>query len=273
MTAPTHANPELRGYRLEAGTTHALMIPGFMGTPSEFRPLAEDLANSGISARSILLPGFGPDVETLPQVRLEQWISAAADAWREERESARRSVLIGFSMGGAIATAVAEQAGAPDALILLAPHIRFADRRAIAIPLLKYLMREFNPFANADFSDPGVRAAFQEVAPDANLDDPEVQAMLRKQSAIPTAALHELGKAGRLADRAAPSISAPTLIIQGEDDTTTLPPYTRAFAKRFDGPVEIEMVPGGHQLVDPALSGYAATRDALVRHALGQEQQ
>lgn len=272
MVTTTYTNSDVMGFRIQAGTTHALMIPGFMGTPAELRPLAGALAGSGISVRSVLLPGFGPDLDNLPRVRLEQWLEASCEAWREEQAHAQRRVLIGFSMGGAIAAAVAHRAGMPDALILLAPHVRFADPRAMALPLLKHVMREFNPLAKADFSDHGIRAGFQEIMPDADLDDPATQAMLRKQAAIPTHALDELGRAGRLAQRAAPSITSPTLIVQGSEDKTSLPAYSRAFAKRIAGPVDFETVPGSHMLVDPLHPGHAATREAVLRHALGEDQ-
>lgn len=271
MGSTPYSHPDHQGYRLPAGTTHALLIPGFMGTPLEMRPLADALVASGISARSILLPGFGPDVANLASATTERWIDAAAAAWQEERAASKRPVLIGFSMGAAIAAAVAATAGTPDELILLAPHIRMADRRAIALPLLKLVMREFKPFANADFSDPGIRSTFAEMAPDADLDDPVVQRELRQRNAIPTSALDELRRAGAIANRLAPRISAPALIIQGEQDPVSLPANSRAFGQRLGGDLRYLPVPGTHMLVDPGHPAWEATQRAVVSAALGPE--
>ncbi|MFM9108189.1 MAG: alpha/beta hydrolase [Chloroflexota bacterium] len=270
MATARYAHPDHLGYRISAGTTHALLLPGFMGTPHEMRPLADALAAAGVSARSVLLPGFGPDYARLAASSAEDWIAAAAAAWREERDAASRAVLIGFSMGAAIAAAVAARGGAPDELILLAPHIRMADRRAVALPLLKLLMREFKPFANADFNDPGIRSTFSEMAPDADLDDPAVQRQLREETSIPTRALDELRRAGVIANREAPRVSAPALIVQGEQDQTSLPAFSREFARRLGGPHRYQPVPGGHMLVDPAHPGWEITREAVVRAAAGE---
>lgn len=270
MTDTRYAHPDHLGYRLQAGSTRALLIPGFMGTPLEMRPLADALAEAGVSARSVLLPGFGPDAGNLARASARQWIEAAAAAWNEERANAERSVLIGFSMGGAIAAAIAREAR-PDSLILLAPHIRFADRRALVLPLLKHVMREFQPFGNADFNDPGIRATFSEMAPGADLDDPDVQRELRRQTAIPTSALDELRRTTIAANRAAPSIAAPTTIVQGMQDPTSLPAFSKAFAERIGGPVRFLPVPGDHMLVDPAHPGWERTRDAVLRAATAPE--
>jgi carboxylesterase len=270
MSTALYTHPDHLGFRIDEGDTHALLIPGFMGTPAEMRPLARALADAGVSVRAMLLPGFGPDAASMSRVSADQWVEVAAQAWREERARARRSVLLGFSMGGAIAATVAAEAGTPDALILLAPHIRIADRRAVVLPVLKHILREFQPFANADFSDPGIRTIFSEMAPGADLDDPATQAMLRKQTAIPTRTLDELRRTGVFANRAAARIAAPTLIVQGEQDLTSLPVYSREFGERVAGPVDYQPVPGAHMLVDPLHPGWELTTRAVVRHATGE---
>ena len=79
-------------------------------------------------------------------------------------------------MGGAVALQLAAEAGlAPDQLVLLAPHWKFADRRAVVLPVAKYLIREFKPFGSINFDSPDMRRMLAELAPGVDLDDPEVR--------------------------------------------------------------------------------------------------
>ncbi len=266
-----YADPLHHGWTIPAGTTHALLIPGFLGTPKEMRPLAEALADAGVTARSVLLPGFGPDSGRLGEVRAEEWLRTALAAWREVVAGAERTVLIGFSMGGAVATAVAAREPRPDALVLLAPHWRFADRRAVALPIAKRVMRSFPIFADADFSNPITRATFAEMAPGADLDDPAVQARLRREATVPTSVLDELRRIGTLAGGSARRVTSRTAILQGTDDVTTLPHYSRLLGLRLGGPLALEEFPGGHMLVNPDLPTWDRVRSGVVAHATGDD--
>ena len=152
MNEMFYTDPEHEPFLFEAGSSRALLIHGFLGSPRELRPLAQELADAGVTARGVLLPGFGADIARLKTVRAKEWLAAARAAWEETREGASRTTLIGFSMGGAVALRLAAEAGlAPDQLILLAPHWKFADRRAVVLPVAKYVIREFKPFGSHRF--------------------------------------------------------------------------------------------------------------------------
>ena len=145
-----------------------------MGTPHELRPLAEALAAAGVTARADLLPGFGDAGRPqLRRVRAEDWLEAAKAAWLELTRDATHRTLVGFSMGGALALALAADPEVrPDALVLLAPYWRMADRRAALLPVAHYVMPTFQPFGKLDFTNPETRLKFAEMAPEADLDDP-----------------------------------------------------------------------------------------------------
>jgi pimeloyl-ACP methyl ester carboxylesterase len=184
------------------------------------------------------------------------------------REGAGRTTLIGFSMGGAVALQLAAEAGlAPDQLVLLAPHWKFADRRAVVLPVAKYLIREFKPFGSIDFDSPDMRRMLAELAPGADLDDPVVRYQLRNSATIPTCALDELRRVGVSAAARARQVSAPATIVQGLQDTTTLPAYSRELAARM-GAV-LKEIPGDHLIVDPARPSWSAVRDTIIRLATG----
>jgi carboxylesterase len=263
-----YTDPLHQSWSIPAGTTHALLIPGFLGTPKEMRPIGEELAAAGVSARAVLLPGFGPDYDRVGTVRAEDWVRTAQEAWREVAAGAERAVLVGFSMGGAVATVVAARGPRPDAMILMAPHWRYADRRTVALPVVKRVVKSFPVFADADFSNPATRATFAEMMPDADLDDPAVQARLRREVRVPISVLEELRRVGVMAGAAAGRVDAPTTILQGFDDATSLPRYSRQLGVRLGGPLTVEEFPGGHMLVNPELPTWERVREAVLRHVL-----
>ena len=250
------------------GPSRALLIHGFLGSPKEMRPLAQALAAAGVTARGVCLPGFAHDIARLQTVRATDWLAAARAAWQETREGAERATLVGFSMGGAVALRLAAETGiAPDQLILLAPHWRFADRRAVILPVAKYLIRQFKPFGRIDFDNPDLRRIFAEWAPGADLGDPDVRRQLRDAATIPTSALDELRRLGVSAASLAPLIQAPTTILQGLHDVTTLPAYSRQLASLMGA--DLREFPGDHLIVDPERPSWATVRDTVVGLATG----
>ena len=268
MNEMFYADPEHEPFHIEAGSSHALLIHGFLGSPRELRPLAQELVDAGVTARGVLLPGFGSDIARLKKVQAKEWLAAAREAWEEIREGASRTTLIGFSMGGAVALQLAAEAGlAPDQLVLLAPHWKFADRRAVVLPVAKYLIREFKPFGRIDFDSPDMRRMLAELAPGVDLDDPEVRHQLRNSATIPTRALDELRRVGVGAAARASRVSAPATIVQGLQDRTTLPVYSRELAVRMGA--ELREIPGDHLIVDPERPSWNAVKDTIVGLATG----
>ncbi|HET7092811.1 MAG TPA: alpha/beta fold hydrolase [Thermomicrobiales bacterium] len=263
-----YSDPSHESWSIEAGPDRVLLIPGFMGTPREMRPLGEALAVAGISARSIVLPGFGPEIGRLRTVRADEWLDRARCAWNETRAGSGRRILLGFSMGGAVSILLAAEAP-PDVLILLAPHWRFAERLAVALPLARYVVPELRPFVRADFAKPDIRRAFEAMAPGADLDDPAVQASLIRQATLPSAALDELRRLGARAGANACRVRCRTVILQGAHDTTSLPANTRRLAVRLGGPLDMHEFPGGHHLVEPAHPSWETIKGFVLRYALG----
>jgi carboxylesterase len=263
-----YRDPSHESWEIEAGPDRALLIPGFMGTPREMRPLGEAFAGAGVSARGILLPGFGPEIDRLRTVRAADWLERARCVWDDTLAGPGRRILLGFSMGGAVALLLAAEAP-PDVLVLLAPHWRFAQRLAAALPLARYVVPELRPFVRADFAKPDIRRAFEAMAPGADLDDPEVQAALLRQATLPSAALDELRRLGTRAGASAPRVRCRTVILQGSDDTTSLPDNTRRLALRLGGPLTLHEYAGGHHLVETVHPSWETTKALAVRYALG----
>ncbi len=266
MHEPERPETRHRPFLIEAGPARALLIHGYLGSPRDMLPLAQELAEAGVTTRAVLLPGFGDKSEDLGRVRADDWLAAARAAWEETRRGATHTTLIGFSMGGAVALRLGAETGlAPDELILLAPHWRFADRRAVVLPIAKHVIRTFRPFGRPNFDDPETRLILAEIAPGADLDDPAVRHELRDAFSVPTHSLNELRRIGNAAGAAARRVSAPTTILQGEQDSTTLPRHSRTLAARIGA--ELQEFPGDHLIVDPNRPSWPVVRDAVLSRA------
>ncbi|QRN79289.1 MAG: alpha/beta fold hydrolase, partial [Nocardiopsis sp. BM-2018] len=250
--------PEHQPYETGAGPATAVVVHGFPGTPAEVRPVALALAAIGWRVRAPLLPGFGAQWSTLGERRWSEWRAAVA---REAAVAAERGgpvLLVGFSMGAALVlAALADEDATADGVVLIAPFTYLPDRRAFALPLVKRFVREFRPYAGVDFGDPHVRSEVLGKVGDADLDDPAVRERLRTEVTIPTSAVDEVRRVGRHAYRVAPSLPRrPTLVVQGQRDTTVLPRTTVDLLRRLPGaPLRLFLPDADHRVVLPGRPG------------------
>jgi len=268
--AAVYAFPGLehQPFDIGAGPATAVLVHGFPGTPAEVRPLAEALAAIGWRARAPLLPGFGPEWSALPRRRWTEWRAAVAAEAHRAAEDGGPVMLVGFSMGAALVLSAIHDEGAPaDAMVLLAPFTRVADRRAALLPLLGRFVPELRPYAEADFDDARVRTGVLRKVGTVDLDDPATRARLRTEVTIPTAALDQARRAGLRAWRVAPQLpQLPTLVVQGELDTTVTPESTVALLRRLPGaPLRLFLPEADHLLVVPDQPGHMEMLRALQR--------
>lgn len=253
-----YGHPRHQSFNLGGSTRRVLLLHGFPGTPAELLPLAEVLASRGLEVRAPLLPGFGMDIGNLGKTRWRDWVEAARTSWEELHQEADEALLIGFSMGGAVALGVAAALppeARPDHLVLIAPFTRLADPRAALLPVARYALPKLRPFQNADLSTEVVREQFRRLEPLLDLTDPEVQRAIRTQVALPTSSLVELQRLGAHAYRAAPAVTVPAAVVQGRDDPTVSPADTRRLALRLGGPLRYTEVGGSHNLISPGERG------------------
>jgi carboxylesterase len=229
----------------------ALLIHGFTGSPADMRALGDLAYAHGIDAHGMRVPGMASEIEQINEMTAEVWRRAALRRWDEHCARYQRSVLIGYSMGGALALHAAA-AHPPDLLILIAPLVRLADRRADALPVVKHLIRRVRPFSGLKWDDPVVHNWFRRVMPAIDTADLATQAFLRDEAAVSTAMLDELRRLARGALRLAPRVTVPTIIVQGYHDTIVLARHSRYLVGRMGGMVSYREVPGDHFLPVPA---------------------
>lgn len=257
---------EHRAFTLSGGRAVVLLVHGFPGTPAELRPLAESLHRAGWTVHGLLLPGHGAQIETLFDHSHTDWLTAVQTTLADLQRSAQPVLLIGYSLGAALALQAAV-VQPPTALALLAPFWRLGTTWQQWVGfLLKPIFRRVRPFQKTNFTNPQVRHGLTNLLPEINLDDPEVQQTLR-QLTIPTRIFEELYRVGQGAYRAAPRAVWPTLIVQGRQDEVVRPELTRQLTKRLPGPLRYREVPSGHYMIHPADPGWPYLEQAVLEFA------
>ena len=258
-------SPEHHPFYWRGQENAALLVHGFPGTPAEMRRAGALLHRQGWTAHGLLLPGFGNTIGDLPQRRHADWVAAIEQGLAELQAEHRRVILVGNSMGAALALHVAARRPLAG-LILFAPFWRvdwWLDR---VYPMAATVMPEIKPFRRASFTDPKVRRFLGQFMPDADLDDGEVQAALRSLR-IPVDVLGQVRRSGQLGYRAAAHVNAPTLVIQGAQDPLAKPPITKRLAARLPNLADYVEVAGGHELVNSYDSSWPAVAAAVGHFA------
>lgn len=265
--AQAFADPEHQTFLWQGGEAAALLIHGFPGTPHEVRPLAESLHRAGWTVQGLLLPGFGPEIETLAKRRHTEWVAAAAEALAGLQRRHRPTLLVGFSMGAAVSMAAAARQR-PDGLALMAPFWKVAGLAAAIFPVMRRIFPVIQPFRlfKVDFNNPEMRKGIDNFLPGLDLDDPAVQQAVRELT-VPVSIMEEVRQVGQLASRSAPTLRVPTLVVQGKDDPVVRPPWTQELVQRLPGPVWYREVAAGHNLLDPAAPAWPAVEGHVLSFA------
>ncbi|MGD2048552.1 MAG: alpha/beta fold hydrolase [Chloroflexota bacterium] len=243
------AGDEHQPFFWEGGQPAALFIHGFMGTPAEMRPLARELHQANWTVQGLLLPGFGQQIDTLFDRRNREWFEETQSALVELQAKHQPVILIGYSMGAAVALNVAAET-APDKLILLAPFLRIGNTlHKIIWQTAKHLFPRLQPFKKADFSDARINELFGGLMPELDLDDPQVQEELRHLS-VPARFVDQVLDIGRAAEKVAAQIQTPSMIIQGTQDQAVDPARTRQLLQQLPGPITYQELETDHGIVE-----------------------
>jgi carboxylesterase len=242
---PAHAPFELiRDGGSEVG---ALLVHGFTGSPYDVRPLGEAFHEIGIDAHGIMLPGMARDIMRLNEMTGNIWREAVNEAWERVSSRYQRTILLGYSLGGALATLAAVER-APDLLVLVAPLTRLPVRGAALLPIGKYVIRDVNIYGKVDWSDERVHDWYRKVRPDIDTRDPETQRLFREEAAFSTRMLDEMRALLVDVRRVAPKVTSPAFVVQGTEDRVVFPRYTRTQVMKLGGQVVYREMPGDHYL-------------------------
>jgi carboxylesterase len=196
--------------------TGALLLHGAGDTPQVLEGLAHHLHKQGFAVRVPLLPGHGRELAALATASADLWYSSVARELELLRQSHRHVVLVGLSMGGALATRLAAEHPI-DAMVLLAPYIDmpgFVSMMASTTPAWGWLI----PY----FSTMGRRS----------IQDPSAASRALGHGILTPAALHALQDTMIAGATALPRVTAPTLVVQSrQDNRITVESAERGFAR------------------------------------------
>jgi carboxylesterase len=138
------------------GRTGVLLVHGFTGTPMSMRPWGEHLAAEGFAVRCLLLPGHGTRWQDANASTHDQWTTTVDNAFDELAATCDRVFVAGLSLGGTLATRLAEVR--PDdvaGVVLVNPALLTQRVDAKLLPMLARITPSWAPIAS-DIKKPGV---------------------------------------------------------------------------------------------------------------------
>jgi carboxylesterase len=234
------------------GRAAALCLHGLTGTPYEVRPLAEAISAAGIRAVGPALPGHNETPERLAATSYTDWLEAARKEFHRLRETCDSVFIVGMSMGGLLALAIAEEESV-DALVVIGTPLALSTPFAWLIPLAKYLRPMPAKSRGSDIRDPAARARHV------------------SYRVMPLNSVHELQRLQRRVRPRLSRITAPILVAHGVHDQTASPQDAVEIRDSVSSEVReyLLLAASGHIVpVDfdgPALA--QAVTEFLARHA------
>jgi carboxylesterase len=135
LPAAGDVTPGAEAFSFEGGPSGVLLLHGFTGNPSSLRQIGEALAERGHSVECPRYPGHGTTWRDLGRYRWTDWVRAAELGLERLTSQTESVVLLGLSMGGAMAAHLA--ANHPDRVDAVAVvNGYFRDARILIAPLL-----------------------------------------------------------------------------------------------------------------------------------------
>jgi carboxylesterase len=230
------------------------------------RPLGTVLKNAGWTVHGLMLPGLGADIESLDKRTAMDWSKAVENAMEELKRHHSLNLLVGYSVGGAVALHAAQEQR-PSGLVLLAPFWSYGEGWLSRLwPVVKLFFRRVKPLKRADFSTTEVRRGLQRMFKNIDLENPQIQQALR-QLTISLRPIEEIRRLGQSAFARASKIDVPTLVIQGSRDKVVPPGRTKHLITIFVNRVEYREVDAGHDLVDLESGAWNQVKEWLLLFA------
>ena len=187
-----------------------LLVHGFLANPGETRPFGESLYAAGYPVMGIRLKGHGTSPWDLRERAWSDWLQSLQRGYEILRPYCERICVVGFSTGGALS--LIHAAATPVSLagiVAIAPPIKFRNRNMRFVPfmhganqVLEWVSRHEGvlPFRPTDTEHPQINYRH-----------------------MPIRGLYELTRMVASVKKALPSITCPTLVIQGTEDHVVEP--------------------------------------------------
>jgi carboxylesterase len=235
------------------GPDGVLVIHGFTGNPQSMRPIAETLAEEGLTVELPLLPGHGRDVEDMLETTWADWSGAAEAAYDNLRERCEGVVVVGLSMGGSLTCWLAENHPEIRGIAVINPMVEAPgqDVRDLISQMID-AGETLAPGVGSDIAKPGVSELAYEGLP------------LR-------AALSFFGGVDGVTPKLS-SISCPVLIMTSRQDHVVPPTSSDLLRDSVSGPVEQIVLDDSYHVATLDFDGERVTKRvvAFALEHLGQ---
>ncbi len=195
------------------GGVGVLVSHGFTGTPQSMRPLADRFATEGFSVRLPRLPGHGTTWQDLNKTRWTDWYAEIEASYAELAQHCDQVFVAGLSMGGCLATLVAQtHANAVAGLVLINPVYVVDDPRLKVLPLLQHVLPSIGAVGNDIKKDGPTEVAY---------------------SRTPLKALRSQMRMWDQVTRDLPQITQPVLLLHSPEDHVVPPRSSEVFLSRI----------------------------------------
>ena len=198
----------------------ALVLHGFTGNPSSMRGLATALADAGFHVELPLLPGHGTVVDDMLPTRWADWAAEAEAAYQRLSARATHVVVVGLSMGGALALRVGADHPEIAGLVCINPATQ--PPAAEVVDMLRGMVdggTAVLPGIGSDIADPSVKESAYEGTP------------LEPLLSLVTEGLEPLS-------REYAGMRVPLLLMNSPQDHVVEPAQAEYLADGYGGPVE-----------------------------------
>ena len=184
---------------------------GFTGTPDSMRPLAHACRDAGWNVRLPLLPGHGTRWQELNDSDWTQWAGEVDRVTRELLDRCDVVVVAGLSMGGTLATLMAQRHPEVAGLFLINPAFTMSQLKIKAVPFVSRFVPSI-PAIAGDIKKQGVREAAYDRTP------------LR--------AVRSQMKLWETVTDALPQLRTPTVLAHSREDHVVPPACSELFLRR-----------------------------------------
>lgn len=139
-----------------SASTAVLFIHGFTGSPAVFADIAREVASrADVSVSVPKLAGHGSTWQEMSWTRWQDWLADAESALLECADEHDSVIVVGLSMGGALAlTVAADHPDLVDRLVLINPALYVDSPLAPLTPFLRHVITSV-PGIGGDIALPG----------------------------------------------------------------------------------------------------------------------
>lgn len=140
---------------IDGSEVGVVLCHGYPSTPQSMRGWAEHLAAAGYSVRVPLLPGMGTHWKDLNATGWQDWYGAVDLAYQQLAQRCSTVFAAGLSMGGLLATKLAQEKHGLTGLVVVNPIYAHDDPRLKVLGALQHLIPSLAGIAG-DIKKPGV---------------------------------------------------------------------------------------------------------------------